>query len=683
VARKKGKRKKPSPDVSQEIISKEDVIGWRGGLPLDFERKMESEKTLREELSIHVSEVLEQEITNQEERISNISEWLRQYKGERDERNFPFEKSANTAIPITRSGSDTVYVRLEDTLYGRKKIFLLKPVIDGIDDLVFEMEKGLQWYMENKLDFKRVMRDPLMQAVKIGTSPVKVDWVEENKVNIRYATEEEMETLDPDELYDLPNTKTKGVKEVISTYKGPKVFGLRREDWVMSSDAVDPEDAYICGFKGYYRKAQMELKVRQDLWEEDEVKAIIHPDEYDEVKKDRAELQGKEITKTEYEYPFEIWELWTKFDCDEDGEEDDIVLFFHRASKKFVRGIYNPIFSNFRPFELVKGFPVEFSGDGEGVCEILYKLQVEIDTLHNQRIDRMTEMNAPMVFVRRGAGLDTYKINPGHVEVVDEDLQASIRIEHFQSGYFSTEREEDRCLDYSYKAIGIAPENIGVTSAERPVFKEAMARLQEANKKFQSLRDNVIQSYQRIGKKLIEYFGQYEPSYKYQERVEQEDGQIRFEEKTISFPLDAIWTGMKVELEAANQLMNVDLRREINMTVYQMMTDYMTNSAGIVQAILNEQVPSEFKKWLSASYEIGVTIMRRILEDFDQQDAESLAFALDKIIDIDAAIQSSYDLMPPELPEGGNGGAGGPLPVPQGGQIPPQGPPPGVAFPTA
>lgn len=672
MARKRGKRKKLTPDANEQVISKEDVIGWRGGLPLPFEREMESGKTLREELSVHVSEVLEQEITNQEERISNISEWLRQYRGFREDRNFPFERSANTAIPITRSGADTVYVRLEDTLYGRKKIFLLKPVIEGIDELVFEMEKGLQWYMDNKLEFKRVMRDPLMQAVKIGTSPVKIDWVEENKVNIRYATEEEMETLDPSELYDLKGTKTKGVKQVISTYKGPKIFALRREDYVQSSDVVDPEDAYICGFKGYYRKTQMDLKIRQGLWDEDEVKKLIYPDEYDEVKKDRLETEGKALIKTEYEYPYEVWELWTKFDCDEDGEEDDIVLFFHRASKKFVRGIYNPIFSNFRPFELVKGFPIEFSGDGEGVCEILYKLQVEIDTLHNQRIDRMTEINAPLIFVRRGAGLDNYKINPGHVEVVDEDLEASIRIEHFQGGYFSTEREEDRCLEYAYRAIGIAPENIGVTSAERPVFKEAMARLQEANKKFQSLRDNVIVSYQRIGKKIIEYFGQYEPTYKYMERVEQEDGQIKFEERSIDFPLESIWTGMKVELEAASQLMNVDLRREINMTVYQMMTDYMTNSAGMVQAILSEEVPSQFKTWLTAQYEIGVTVMRRILEDFDQQDAEDMALALDKIIDIKAAIKNSFDLMPQQPSEGGNGNVGGPLPVPAGANMAPQ-----------
>lgn len=672
---KKGgkKSKKPQPKTSAGVkerdvteAAKEDVVGFRGGLDIDLSREMPSGRSLHDVLADHIEEVLDQEIKNQEERIDNIIEWQRQYKGFRDPRNFPFEKSANTAVPLTRSATDTVYVRLEDTLYGRKKIFLIKPQIEGIADIAHDIEEGLDWFLRHKLHFKRVMRSPLMQGVKTGTGIVKVDWVDEYKTVYRYATPEEKDTLDPGELYTLAGTKDKGVKRVLSTYKGPKLFGIRREDWVMSSDADEPENAYICGFKKEYRKAQLDVKVKQDLWNKDRVENIKNPDSYDEVKKDRASIQGKELLKTEYEYPYVIWELWLKYDVDGDGIEDDIAVWIHKDSKQIVRALYNPLFRGFRPFTLIKGYPIEYCGDGEGVCEILYKLQVEMDTLHNQRIDRMTELNAPLVFVRKGCGLDNYKINPGHVEVVDEDLESSIRIEHFSNVYFSTEREEAMVQEYGYRAVGIAPENLGQTVSDRPVFKEAMARLQEANKKFQSLRDNIIASYQEIGEKIIEYFGQYQPDYKYIEQNIDESGNTVYEEQTVEFPMEIIWTGLKVELEAASELMNVDMRREMNMTVYNLLSDYMTNSAGMVQAIMSQEIPSDFKKWLIAQYEVGVTVVRRILEDFDQQDAESLALALDKVIDIQSALQNSVDNLPPRPPEAGGGGE--PPPAPTQGQ---------------
>lgn len=657
--------------------TKEDVVGFKGGLPLNLSHELPSKKSLHDVLAHHIDEVLSQEIKNQEERIDDIIEWQRQYKGYREPRNYPFEKAANTAVPMTRSAADTVYVRLEDTLYGRKKIFLIRPQIEGIADIAHDIEEGLEWYLRHKLKFKKTMRSPLMQATKTGTGIVKVDWVDEYKTVYRYATEEEKNDLDADDLFPLPGTDDKGVKRVLCTYRGPKTFGIRREDWLMSSDAAEPEEAYICGFRKDYRKAELDVKVKQGLWDEERVHNIKNPDDHTEVAKDRVEIQGKQLIKTEYEYPYVIWELWTKYDVDGDGIEDDIVVWFHKDSKQIVRGIYNPLFRGFRPFTLIKGYPTEYAGDGEGVCEILYKLQLEMDTLHNQRIDRMTELNAPLVYVRRGCGLDDYKINPGHVEVVDEDLDASIRIEHFSNVYFSTEREEMMVQDYGYRAVGIAPENLGQTVSDRPVFKEAMARLQEANKKFQSLRDNVIASYQDIGEKLIEYFGQYQPEYKYIEKVVDETGEEDFQEQTVEFPMEAIWTGLKVELEAASQIMNVDMRREINMTVYNLLSDYMTNSAGMVQAITSQETPSEFKKWLIEQYGIGVTVVRRILEDFDQQDAESMALALEKVVDINAAIQNSVDLLPPPPPEtptnGGGQEAGGPMPAPQG----------GMPFPTA
>jgi len=154
---------------------------------------------------------------------------------------------------------------------------------------------------------------------------------------------------------------------------------------------------------------------------------MLSPDKEDEVKEGRAESQHKEIKKIESAKPFEIWELWTSYDVDEDGEEDDIVLTFHKESGTILSGIYNPLFIGFKPFVPLVFYPHEYSIDGEGVAEILESVQYELDSLHNQKLDRLTQINNPVVFVRSGSNLEDLEyLEPGKVYVVDDELEVGI-----------------------------------------------------------------------------------------------------------------------------------------------------------------------------------------------------------------------------------------------------------------
>ncbi|MCK7503210.1 MAG: hypothetical protein MZV70_03315 [Desulfobacterales bacterium] len=103
---------------------------------------------------------------------------------------------------------------------------------------------------------------------------------------------------------------------------------------------------------------------------------------------------------------FEIWEIWLRYDVDEDGEEDDVVITYHRASKTILRAIYNPFFIGFRPFVAFTYNPSEFQFDGRGLVEMLEKSQLEVDAIHNQRRDRATLLNTPDF---RGAGRDAVR----------------------------------------------------------------------------------------------------------------------------------------------------------------------------------------------------------------------------------------------------------------------------------
>jgi len=653
-------KKKKTP--KEQEASKETLVGFVGGLDIDLKKKIDGVK-LGDKLANHLDELLTVELKNQSERIESIQRWQKQYKGYRPEKSFPFVDSANVVTPITRSNVDTIYVRIEDEIFGRDKFWLFKPTSEETMDFARELEEGMDWYQKNVLHLKVKTQSPILQAVKVGAGIMKVDYTEKKRTCYRYATEEELADDDITK-YNLDGTKRKAIKYVKTTVRGADVFPIDRLHWIMSAAADDPDDAYMCGFYNPYRMAQLETKVNQGLYKREAVEKILNPDEPDEGEKERSNLHGKELETTKSTESYKVWELWTRYDVDGDGEEDEIVVTFHQDSKQILRAIYTPLFSGRRPFIIFKGYPTEYASDGEGICEILEKLQKHIDTLENQRLDRMTEINSPLVFVAAGSGLEDYKINPGKVVVVEGDLEQSIRIEKFPDVYYSTFTEEDKLIDMANRACGIAPENMGQPTSERPVFKETFARIQEAQKKFKSLKENIIMGFARMGMLILENFAQYQPQYEYSKDVGGE-----WVTQTVDFPIEDIYDGLTVTLQASTEIVNQDIRHEINTNVYHIMSDFMTKSAGMVQAIVDPQVPSDFKNYLIAQYEVGVMLLQRILKDFDQPDAEKLAEHLDKMIDLEKAVKMSIDLQqqPPPQPQQPPGGQ-----PPQGGAPPMQ-----------
>jgi len=639
--------------------SKESIEDFVGGLDIDLKRKING-VGLKEKLANHIEELLTVEQGNQAVRLDNIRRWQKQYKGYREPKSSPFIDPANVVTPITRSCVDAIYVRVEDELYGRDKFWLFKPSSAEYMDFARNLEDGLDWYQKNVLHLKEKTLSPVLQTIKMGSGVVEVKYTERKRPCYRYATEEELKDKEIHK-YSLEGTKRKAVKYIKTDVKGADVFPIDRLDWIMSADAEDPDDAYMCGFSKMYRKAQLNTKVNQGLYKKEAVEKILNPDKREEGEQERAEISGKDLKTIEATEPFRIWELWTRFDVDGDGEEDEIVITFHKDSKQIVRAIYTPLFSGRRPFVVFKAYPTEFGADGEGICEITEKLQKHIDTLENQRLDRMTEINSPIVFVAAGAGLDNYEINPGKVEVIEGDLDQAIRIERFPDVYHSTVTEEERLIDMANRACGIAPENMGQPTSERPVFKEAFARMQESQKKFVSLKNNIIRGFERLGMLLLENFAQYQPTYEYTKDVGGE-----WVTQAVDFPIEDIYDGLTVTLQASTEIVNQDMRREINTNVYHMMSDFMTKSASMIDAIVNQQTPSEFKKFLITQYGVGVSLLRKILKDFDQPDTEKLVPELSEMIDVEKAKANSIDLLPP------------PPQQPPQGQPPQQMPPPGA-----
>jgi len=652
-------------------LIKGSITEWTGGMPIDLTRKMEGGQTLEQVLVAHLNIVVEQELRNQRQLVQKMRKWQNNYKGVREAKAFPQEGVANVATPITRSDVDAIFVRIYDALTNKRRIFLMKsrgPADPNREAEVKKVETAFDNYLRNVIKFRDVIRSPLLQAVKTGTGIVRVAHDVRYRTFTRYANA--YEKNDPTvQLYQSPMGGSPLVKDKYCLFDGPNLYGVSREDFFISSDATSIDEAYICGMAFNLRMPELKLRGKKGIYIDENVKKM-KPDtnEPDDIKKDRVESHGIELKKpdTVSTETARLWELWLRFDVDEDGEEDDIVITWSHENGLILKAIYNPIFYSYRPFCDIRGNTIEYTWDGEGVCEILEAVQEEIDSLHNLRLDRLAQINLPVTLVRGGFGINDFKLTPGKTWVLDEDLEQAVRVITFPDVYNSLDREEDRLVAYGDRSVGITPNVLGNSTAERPVAKETLANLEEANKKFKNLTESIRRAFLEIGYKLLECFAQYKPKYEFVDEMGQS--------QEVIMPLGNIRDVIQLDLEVSSEQMNMEVRREMNIAKYQILSDYLTKLATMVEAFVNPGTPSDMKNYILAVNDIGVKLLNAVMEDFDERSPEDVVPDLRKVTNVEKNIMQSVDLMPPAPPpavdEKGN-------PVQPGQGTAPAGAPPG------
>lgn len=667
--------------AKKEPDPKSDLVEWPGGMPLNLSQKDTDGVTLRERLERHVKEELDRELENHGELVENIRTWQQQYMGVKKPKSRPWPNCSNLSIPITRSSVDNIEVRILDAVFNRRKPVIVKAKKPEYMEIARETETALEWLFTRVIDLRKKLSPIIKQTLKIGTGIAYMAWVDKRRTIYRWKDESDEKGL---REYKVAGADVPIVKDTQNIYSGPDVVPVPREDFVISSDAIDINGAYLVGFRRAYRKAEVDLRVKQKSWDKDAVAKITSPDVPTDNEEARAKNQGLALDKTEYSKPYELWTVWLSYDVDDDGEPDDIMVTIHRATGSIVRGIYSPTFTGQRPFVKMVCSPVEYAFDGEGLCKILYHLQEEIDAIHNQRIDRMKLANTVSALVQSGSGLDNFEFEPGKTWIVDSNVQDAFREVKLSDAYPSTYTEEANLISLADRVTGNTPAVQGMSLAERPVFKETMAMLSESNKKFKSMIDNIVACVTEIAYQTLEQFSQYDPMIRYQ--VEEGGKMV---DKSLSLPITLIRDGLDITLAASSDVISQEVRREMNQQLYMMSSDYSTKLASVAQALSSPQVPPEFKKFLLAASKANAEFYKDVLLDSERPDAKELALAFEDIYSPEDIQKMLMPPPPPQPPPGGPpGGPGkppqgkpgqpGPQRPPQGPPQGPQGPPPGM-----
>ena len=644
---KKSTKSKKKP-LAEFEDTKQDIDAFMGGISVNLSRKVNG-VSLKETLEHEIGNLLEEEIENQDPYIRKISQWEKMFQGIGSGK--PAGQS-NIHIPFVRWLIETCVVRIFDVIWGQKKAFIVEPTDPDFYKIRDDIEAALEWWQNDICHLKKKMFSPLMQSAKMGTGITYMPYVKQMRtVYVRY-------NKDNPEHVGLKQY-TQGdrilVKPSITKYEGPNVFGLSREDLVVSSDSTEIEDACLAGWRTYIAKSQFKSRVKSKTYDKlskDDVKNIEIGDEFDEskIKRIKSALKNKDEEKLS---KVAIWQLYYKYDVDGDGEDDDLVITFHRRTKKIMRCIYNECFYGYRNLQKFVGRPVEYSFDGDGLCKILEHLQAEINTVHNQRRDRMNQINSPMFLRRISANQGNIKLGPWK-QIPVHDVEKDFKVLPFSDIYPSSMAEESLLNQYGLQAAGVSPHLMGQQTAERPVARDTLALIQEANKLFKFIIDNIREQLEEMGMRAVEQFAQYNTGYEY--KVKNGD---KWETKNLNLPMSYLRDGIKIRLSASSEVINMEVRREIDMALYQLLRDYFTGLVGMAQALTSPKVPEGVKKLIMGVSSIGAKLMKRIVSDFGHLDSDELVADISDFID-----QADMATPPPQMP-------------PQGPPGPPQGGPPG------
>jgi len=645
-----------------------ELQDWDGGKEINLKKTLPSGKTVKDELSAHLKEVLDQEIRNKEGRIAKLKRWARLYKAEpRGSRPKPW--MADISIPLARKISDAIYVRIMDMVFNKRKIVLFKSKAEATseeNDRIKAQEKAFNNYILCDLNLKEKMKFPTRQTVNSGTGVVKIVYETKNKTIYRYASESD-KLNSAVRKYRVPGTKNPVVKEPAIVFRGPNVYPVDDARWIVSSDALTIDEAYLCGFSFEKRKKQLDVLGKKGIYDEEGVKKLS-PDKVDDLTQQRANASGKDIKSVKYTEPYRLWELWLRYDVDGDGEEDDICVTFHRESGTILKAIYNPIFYGYRPFVDFKGASqAEYTYDGEGVCEIIEPLCDEIDTLHNLMIDRMKLINLPIRLYQTGVGIESKDLEPGKDIPVDVDPQTAMFTVPDKDVTFSITNEVNWLISQAQEVAGVNPLALGIQTAERPVAKDTLVMQEETNKKFKAWTENFRSGYKELFYKLLEAFAQYQPEYTYTDEM----GQV----VTANMPTGNIRDYIDVELEVSSESMNQEVRREVELMKYQLISDFATKMAGMAQALASPMVPSEFKKFILSVNDKGARAVERVLTNFDEIEAGSTTINMRESMDVNKCVMMSADIMAQQGAAGPGTPPGGPAPGTGPGQPGPGGPP--------
>lgn len=526
--------------------------------------------------------------------------WRKYYKDYRTYLEEEREGKSNVFVPYVFSIIESVVPRLTDTIFRQKPY--LRPLPRTREDIPSaEAMQALLDYQMDKMNFKRKCTEWFKQAALYGTGVIKVIW----KTKTHTVTERVPRPIEnPLDVYEaLINGRHMEMEREVTEYDGPYIEVVDIFDFYVDPFAEDIDDARYVIHRSLKSIQHLRSMARQGIYQnvgqlEEAPQTPDHEASRRQMDIEQAQSPGED------DEMHEILEYW------ENGRiitvaDESVVL----------RDEENPYHHKKIPFVKVTDVqvPKEFWGIGE--IEPNEKLQHELNTLRNQRIDNLSLAINNMLLVSEQSGIDPDDLvwQPNGIiwtnkPNVQEALQQIGPTNVSPSAY----QEEEVIKQDMQETSGVVQYVKGVEPTGDATATEITSLQREANYRFVQKIRNMVDGLEKVGELMVALNQQLVSEDQYiriagnhglQQLQPQQEGQFNFLEVS---PEDIMG---QFDMQVASTSLEPNADRQVRRQQFLELLQILAQTTGMPSMRLLEE--------LLKTYDMPVT--DEIMEEIQQQ----------------------------------------------------------------
>lgn len=407
----------------------------------------------------------------------------------------PFSGSSNLHLPMPLVIAKTIHARFMQALLGLDPPFFVRGRTEGETERASQITNLMKYVLlEHSNQYKGIETSIdkwLWCWVTDGCGILKQRWdtLYERFIDVVEVTEPGPPVYKQDENGKQVMTRTQVTREkdqVVTKkiYDGPMYEYRPIEDVLIigGEGDIDAADSVIDRY--FLTASEMWTYVDRKVFREEETRFVIAEGRDHTmgaiagfIKLQRIHDAGKASVRTAAELDrFEILEAYMKFDVDGSGINSEIVVWVAYRSRKILRANYlrRMVGSGERPFSKIDFHLRPGSEYGTGIIEILHPLSVELDAIHNMRIDFGLINVMPFGFYRPTSNLqpETISLEPGSLIPLDNP-QSDVYFPNLGNRTSWGFQEEAAIMSMIERVTSINDLNQGVLSSKQGATRTA------------------------------------------------------------------------------------------------------------------------------------------------------------------------------------------------------------------
>lgn len=576
--------------------------------------------------------------------------WLELYRApvKQPERNIPYEGAANFMLPTIATDADQLFAKFIQSLHATDNLWTTSPLNERWIDAAKPLQDFLTWLDGNLLKMYDVNKRVVMEMVKLGTGIYKTGWTyEQRKVRTYNQAGQVIDAM-----------RTRGV---------PFVDHVRLADFVFppSSYAIDPDEqggapwvaermrVKVATLKSWASsdntllpridKEALEAVIKFEesfvtdfdaaIQRNDFVKSASRGLDF-ENEQSPAQTSGAQGVPHRELREIELWEIHARFPTGNSDSQDDVIGWYHKPTRRLIRGVYNYYNHGKRPYEVVRYFP----GDGFygiGVCEQTEVFQNIDSDLFNFTWDNVLLANSRMVVAQAGTNIAAGEpFYPNKVWIVDGEVNKSFGVFPMADIYQSLPMLQEFAQARKERRNGMSDLQMGNMQSlpSRTPATTTLSLLQEGSRRPDlTLKDMRYSGLSQVGLRVLQICQQFMASPKDfggktllgMATNMLGDPESQYAAEKLMMPVENIEFGLGCSITATSGSKNKETAKQDYLALMQIAGQTSQQLIGLAQVAMQfpgTPISALAEQAIGAQVELG----KRLLEQYDERDIERI-----------------------------------------------------------